>query len=79
MEINFSITEHGLTHSVIGEPNNGDDWVTYSELAEIMSNLVSSVYGYKIYFEAHTDLGDAVKVGLNDDGQDEDFIVGTKP
>jgi hypothetical protein len=74
MKINFSITEHGLTHSVTGEPNNGDDWVTYNEMAEIMSNLLSAVYGYKIYFDAHTEFSEVVKAGLNDDGQDEDFI-----
>ena len=74
MKINFSITEHGLTHSVTGEPNNGDDWVTYNEMAEIMSNLVSAVYGYTIYFDAHTEFSEVVKAGLNDDGQDEDFI-----
>lgn len=74
MKINFSITEHGLTHSVTGEPNNGDDWVTYNEMAEIMSNLLSAVYGYKIYFDVHTEFNEVVKAGLNDDGQDEDFI-----
>lgn len=73
MKINFSIEDHGITHSIIGELNSGDDWVTYPDVAEYMSNLLSAVYGYKIYLEADTDTSKDIKAGLNDDGQDVDF------
>lgn len=73
MKINFSIEDHGITHSIIGELNQGDDWVIYQDVAEYMSNLLSAVYGYKIYLEADTDTSIDIKAGLNDDGQDEDF------
>jgi hypothetical protein len=65
--------DHGITHSIIGELNHGDDWVIYQDVAEYMSNLLSAVYGYKIYLEADTDTSIDIKAGLNDDGQDEDF------
>lgn len=74
MKITLSIEEHGLTHTVTGEPKGGDDWVTYDEVAEIMSGFLSGVYGYKIYLDAHTDLSESLKTGLSDDGQDVDFI-----
>ena len=73
MKVNFSIEEHGVTHSIVGELNGGDDWITYPEVAEHMSNLLSSVYGYKIYLEADTDTSKDIKAGLNDDDQDVDF------
>jgi hypothetical protein len=74
MKINFSIEEHGITNSVVGEMNDGDDWVTYQDVAEHMSNLLSATFGYKIYIDASTiDPDSDVKAGLNDDGQDADF------
>ena len=73
MKINFSIEDHGITHSIVGELNSGDDWVTYPDVAEYMSNLLSAVYGYKIYLEADTDTSKDIKAGLNDDDQDVDF------
>lgn len=73
MKVNFSIEDHGITHSIVGELNGGDDWVIYQDVAEYMSNLLSAVYGYKIYLEADTDTSIDIKAGLNDDGQDVDF------
>jgi hypothetical protein len=74
MKINFSIEEHGITNSVVGEVSDGDDWVTYHDVVEHMSNLLSATFGYKIYIDASTiDPNTDVKAGLNDDGQDEDF------
>jgi hypothetical protein len=74
MKINFSIEEHGITNSVVGEINDGDSWVTYRDVADYMSNVLSAAYGYKIYLDASTiDPDSDIKAGLNDDGQDEDF------
>jgi hypothetical protein len=74
MKINFSIEEHGITTSIVGEVKHGDDWVTYHDVVEHMSNILSGVFGYKIYLEASTtEATSEVKAGLNDDGQDEDF------
>ena len=73
MKVNFSIEDHGITHSIVGELNGGDDWITYQDVSEYMSNLLSAVYGYKIYLEADTDTSIDIKAGLNDDGQDVDF------
>ena len=74
MKVNFSIEDHGITHSIVGILNDSDDWITYHDVAEQMSNVLSSAFGYKIYVEATTvEPNSDIKAGLNDDGQDVDF------
>jgi hypothetical protein len=72
VKVNLQLEEHGLTYSVTGTV--GDDWTTYNDVAELMSSVLSAAFGYKIYLTAETTDPDEVKAGLNDDGQDEDFI-----
>lgn len=69
MKVNLSVESHGITYNITGEPSEGD-FSTYHEIANMMGNLLSSVYGYTIYLDAHTE---PIKAGLNNDDQDVDF------
>lgn len=72
VKVNLQLEDHGLTYSVTGVIGDGD-WTTYNDVAEVMSNVLSAAFGYKIYLTAETTEPDEVKAGLNDDGQDVDF------
>jgi hypothetical protein len=71
VKVNLQLEEHGVTYSVTGTV--GDEWTTYNDVAEVMSNVLSAAFGYKIYLTADTTEPDEIKAGLNDDGQDVDF------